>query len=143
MDGITNIKNKLIFISISSFLFGIVISGFVVCYLSIWFTSGFFADGSMLIQAVDTQKYIQVLNHLRKGKTDISIELLESELNNKLISLDYNDEFTERTNDSVVKALYEAKKYREIYSREVNLSEIDKMANDMLNNLTKKISGIK
>ncbi len=98
-----------------AFLLGGASSGLIFSILSDAETkviTNFFADGSMLINAVEAQEYVYVLRLLRDGDTENAIALLERNLDLKIVGLEESNNHTVRTNEAVLKGIEEAREYR-------------------------------
>lgn len=78
---------------------------------------GFFADSAMSERAQEAGSKIAVLKRFRAGEEDKAIDILEHGLDNELIGLEKREDFASSTNNSVQKALAEAREYRTAFPR--------------------------
>lgn len=125
-------RTKLILFVLGSLLVGAAAGGVTGSYVAIYFTSGYFSDGWMLGNSVDTQINISILKNLRNGDTEKAVEFLETTLDEKIISLQISDENTQWTNKSVSKAIRVAIEYRNEYPRHTENPDVDKMVSEAL-----------
>jgi Fe-S-cluster formation regulator IscX/YfhJ len=126
-------RTKLILVAVAAFLGGAVSVGIAGWYAATYFTSHFFADGWMLGNSVDAQIQVSILKNLRDGETKKAIELLETTLDEKIISLQTFDENAQSTNESVAKAIQIAREYRTKHPRSTQYPDVDKMVSKVLN----------
>ena len=118
-------RTRIIFIAIAAFFGGGVVGGIAGGYVSISFTSRFFADNWMLGNSADTQSQVSVLQGLRDGKIEQATELLEATMDHKIIGLRLSEDHSERTNQAVRDAIQKAKDYRTKFPRHSRSTEID------------------
>tara|TARA_R110002051_G_C8669527_1_gene490190 strand:- start:654 stop:1061 length:408 start_codon:yes stop_codon:yes gene_type:complete len=111
-----------------AFLLGATSSGLIFSTLSDAETkviANFFADGSMLINAVEAREHVYVLRLLRDGDTENAIEFLERNLDSKIVGLKESNNHTVRTNEAVLKGVEKAREYRIEHPRNTNIEMID------------------
>ena len=121
-------RARITLVALVAFLGGGVGGG----YVAVFFTSRFFSDGWMMGNGVDTQVQVRVLESLRTGEMEKATELLEVNLDGKIISLEISEENTEKTNRAVRKAIERAKEYRAKYHWHTKFPEIDEAVSKVL-----------
>ena len=132
-EGQMTHQTKLILVTLGAFLGGGIVGGVAGGYAAIYFTSHFFSDGWMLGNSVDTQTHVSILNNLRDGETQKAIELLETTLDGKIVSLQTSEENTQKTNEAVAKAIQMAREYRTKHPQHTQYPEVDEMVSKVLN----------
>ena len=84
--------------------------------------------------ARDAQSQVVILKHLREGKRDQAIELLEARLDDQLIMFDPSEPYprlTSRESQEINKAVRESKEYRSAYPRKSKRSIVDEMVRNL------------
>lgn len=116
-----------IVIAALSFLGGGIVGGIAGGYVVIDFMSGFFTDGWMLGKGVNVQTEVAILTDVHEGHTAKGMELLETLLDEDIVSLSVSSRFTSETNEAVRKAIAKAREYRGKYPRHSGSPELDRM----------------
>jgi len=84
--------------------------------------------------AKDVHSQVVILKHLRRGRTDQAIELLEARLDDQLIMFDPSEPYprlTSREINEINKAIRESKEYRSAYPRKSNRTFVDEMVRNL------------
>ena len=93
-------------------------------------TATFLVNNALDKEARDAQRQVKALQYLRVGETDQAIEILESRLDDDLISLDPQEPYeglNEKTTSNISQAIVDAKAYREEYPRVTKRTHVDDM----------------
>jgi hypothetical protein len=113
------------------FLVGGVVGLAIGGYAGMHMMFSFFGNNWLHEQADDIQSRIVILKHVRGGKQAQAIELLESHLDDDLISIEPDKYINEQTIADINDAIREAKAYRSVYPRTSNRTHVDAMVNNV------------
>ena len=115
-----------IYIVISFFVGGLV--GFVAGgYIGFELTSASFGNRWLYEQATDISSRITILKNAREGRHEETMELMERQLEDDLISIEPDRRIKERTLSAINSAIKNAKDYRTQYPRASSRPSIEKM----------------
>lgn len=114
-----------------AFLVGGVVGLTIGGYAGMHMMFSFFGNNWLHEQADDIQSRIVILKHLRGGKQAQAIELLESQLDDDVISIEPDKYINEQTITDINNAIREAKAYRSAHPRTSNRPHVDAMVNNV------------
>jgi hypothetical protein len=114
-----------------AFLAGGIVGLAIGGYAGMHMMFSYFGNNWLHEQADDIQSRIVILKHLRGGKQVQAIELLESQLDDDVISIEPDKYINIQTIADINNAIREAKEYRLIYPRTSNRSHVDAMVNNV------------
>lgn len=113
----------------------LVLAGFLIGgYGGSQLTATFLVNQGLNRDARDMQSQVMTLQHLREGEVLQAIELLESRLDNNLISFDPREPFeglSEQTQVSLEGAINQAKAYRQLHPRKSGRAYEDEMVENL------------
>ena len=124
-------KNKALLGLGIAFLVGGVVGLAIGGYAGMHMMFSFFGNNWLHEQADDIQSRIIILKHVRGGKQAQAIELLESQLDDDLISIEPDKYINEQTIADINNAIHQAKAYRSEHPRTSNRSHVDAMVSNV------------
>lgn len=106
---------------------GLAIGGYAGMHMML----SYFGNHWLHEQADDIQSRIVILKHLRGGKQAQAVELLESQLDDDLISIEPDKYINTQTIADIDNAIRAAKEYRSVYYRTSTRPHVDAMVNNV------------
>ncbi|MEW6685318.1 MAG: hypothetical protein AB1393_03820 [Candidatus Edwardsbacteria bacterium] len=127
-------KGKLLLGFALAFLVGTVVGLAIGGYGGFHFGACFILDQCLSKDARNIQSHVVMLRHLRTGKMDQAIELLEVHLDDELIIFDPEKPYprlSRQTTFEINKAIRESKEYRLAHPRKSNRPAVDQMVRNV------------
>jgi hypothetical protein len=126
-----NSRKKVLFGLGIAFLVGGVVGLAIGGYAGMHMMFSYFGNNWLHEQADDIQSRIVILQHLRGGKQAQAVELLESQLDDDVISIEPDQYINARTIADINGAIREAKAYRSTHPRTSNRPHVDAMVSNV------------
>jgi hypothetical protein len=123
---------RTLWISVLTFLAGAVAGSGAGFYAGFEFTAGWIGSNWLSEQADDIHAELALLSQLRADSSEQAIELLESNLDDDLISIEPDERINERTLTAIRQAITAAREYREQRPRTSDRSHVDAMVANVL-----------
>jgi hypothetical protein len=85
--------------------------------------------------AKDVQAHVAALKHVREGRADKALEVIEADLDDDLVLFDPWESYgpvNDQTNAEIRKAIGQARDYRAAYPRKSNRPHVDAMVGSVL-----------
>ncbi len=113
------------------FLAGGVVGLAIGGYVGIHSTVSYFGNKWLHEQADDVQSRIVILKHLRAAQKPQAVELLETQLDDDLISIEPDEYINDQTISEINEAIRKVKEYRSAKPRKSNRPHVDKMVTNV------------
>jgi len=125
------VKKRLLFSIVLSLAAGVIIGAYGGFNLG----KSPVLNDALLKNAKEIQLHVTALKHVREGRNDKAIEVLEADLDDDLVLFDPGEPYepvTDRTMAETHKAIGQARDYRAAYPRKSSRPFVDEMAGNVL-----------